>query len=385
MKLVAITLYPNKKAGSATYSYKLYKEISKQAKVVIFGDEETERKNTAQVVKAWHRNSMWTPFKLFTKVLKENPQVCHFQIEYRTFNDNAMLSSLEFLIIPIFLAPSSIKTFTTLHGVISLSAAKEFYGKRTGAAIKIPLRLFYKTLEVLTARIIVHTWVMKKVLQEEYGVNNDKIVIISHGVDRARHSYEMEDTQSHNLLFHGFLRSSKGLECLLNAMKVVLKRHPEARLTIAGGAPHQDRENTYIIDLEKKIETMQLDDQVKIIRGFLSENKLEELIVQNDILLFPYIDNFVEASGALARAMDYGKAVICTRTPRFIGDLEDEKDCLMIPPNNDAKLAEAIIRLIENKDIRERIKCNLKRKASDRYWDIMATKHLQLFEEDIWT
>jgi len=385
MKLVAITLYPNKKAGSATYSYKLYKEIAKQFKVVIFGDEETERKNTVEVAKAWRRNSIWAPFKLFIKILRENPQACHFQIEYKTFSDNAILSSLEFLIIPVFLAPSSIKTFATLHGVISLSAAKEFYGKRAGAAIKIPLRIFYKTLEIFTAMIIVHTRVMKKVLQEEYGVNGNKIVIISHGVDPAKHSYEIGGTQSHNLLFHGFLRPSKGLECLLNAMQAVLKVDSEAMLIIAGGAPHQDRENTYIIELEKKIQSMQLENQVKIIRGFLSEDRLEELISRSDILVFPYTDNFAEASGALARAMDYGKAVVCTRTPRFIGDLEDEKDCLMVPPNNDVKLAEAIIRLIENKDFRERIKCNLKRKASERYWDIMATKHVQLFEEGTWT
>jgi glycosyltransferase involved in cell wall biosynthesis len=385
MKLAAITLYPNKKAGSATYSYKLYREIAKHCEVIVFGDEDAERKNTTQVVKAWRRNSIWLPFQLLKRIFTEKPQVCHFQIEYKTFNDDAILSSLEFLILLIFLAPSSIKTFVTLHGVVSPSVAKEFYGKKAGTAIKVPLRVFYKTLEILTAGIIVHTWVMKKVLQEEYGVARNKIIIIPHGVDRAKRSYKTDDTQSHNLLFHGFLRTNKGLECLLNAMQAVLKRHPEARLIIAGGAPHQDRENSYIIELERKIQSMQLDDQVKIIRGFLSENRLEELISRSDILMFPYTDNFVEASGALARAMDYGKAVICTRTPRFIGDLEDEKDCLMVPPHNDAKLADAMIRLIENKDIRERIKCNLKRKASERYWDTLAIKHVRLFEEDTWT
>jgi len=121
---------------------------------------------------------------------------------------------------------------------------------------------------------------------------------------------------------------------------------------------------------------------VKIIKGFLTENELEELILESDILIFPYTDNFVEASGALARVMDYEKPVICTRTLRFIGDLRDTKDCIMVPPCNDKKLRDAIINLVQNKSLRDELKMNLKKKASYRYWDVLARRYIQLFGED---
>jgi len=383
MKLVAITLYPNKKAGSAIYSYKLYQEVAKHCEVVIFSDEDADKKNVIRAVKVWRRNSFWIPFRLFRRILKEKSHVCHFQIEYRTFNDNAALSSLEILLLLLFMIPSSIKKFVTLHGVISLAVAKELYGKRTGAIIsKVPLKIFYKMLGILTEKIIVHTYVMKAILQEEYRVDKNKIIVIPHGVDRARRLSKKGENSGFNLLFHGFIRPSKGLECLLKAMQEVVKVSSETKLIIAGGTPHQEKEYFYINELRKKIRSLQFENQVKIMKGFLTENELEELILESDILVFPYTDNFVEASGALARVMDYEKPVICTRTPRFMGDLKDTKDCLMVPPCNDKKLGDAIINLVQNKSLRDELKMNLKKKASSRYWDVLAKRYIQLYGED---
>ena len=386
MKLVAVTLYPSKKAGSAVYSYKLYQEVAKHCEVVIFADEDAGKKNTIRVVNVWRRNSFWAPFRLFEQILKEKPQACHFQIEYRTFSDSAASASIQMLLLLLFMIPSSVRMFVTLHGVISLDVAKEFYGKRTGAIIsKVPSKIFYKMLGIFVEKIIVHTYIMKAILQQEYKVSKDRIIVIPHGVDRARRLYNKGESGRFNLLFHGFIRPSKGLECLLKAMREVVRVYSETRLIIAGGTPHQEKKNFYIDELGKKIRSLQLENQVRIIKGFLTEHELEKLILGSNILVFPYTDNFAEASGALARIMDYERPIICTRTPRFIGDLEDTGDCMMTPPCNDKKLAEAIVDLIRDKNLRERLKTNLKKKATERYWDVLAIKYTRLFGGGTWT
>jgi glycosyltransferase involved in cell wall biosynthesis len=383
MKIAAVTLYPWKKAGSASYSYKLYQEISRHCEVIIFSDQDSNAKdNGVIVVRAWHRNSLWTPFQICKKVLKERPHICHIQLEYRTFNDYTAMTAIQTMLLLILMSPSSTKKYITLHGVISAITMENLFSERTSTAIfRGLLKLFYKSLELLVKKIIVHTHVMMAVLQKEYNVKSGKIIVIPHGVDRASHSNKKIEKEETTLLFHGYIRPSKGLEYLLDALHKVIKSYPKTELIIAGGAPYQEKnaESYFIKKLEAKIEFLDLKRNVKIFRGFLSEEELDRLISESDIVIFPYIDFFVEASGALARTMDYAKPVICTKTPRFIGDLEDLKDCLMVPPCNGEKLANAIIKLIQDKNLREKLKVGLKEKAVTRYWDAIAEKHIQLF------
>lgn len=384
MKVVAVTLYPDKKAGSALYSHKLYAEISKYCTVVILSDNDANQKENIKVVNAWRRKSLLTPFQLFKNILRQKPHICHFQIEYKTFNDSAALSAIENLLLFLFIRITSISILVTLHGVIPIAKTeKVFERKATAVLCNLPLRIFYKALEFSSKRIIVHTNLMGNILKG-YGLSNNKIVVIPHGVDHARQLYGGDKKESLNVLFHGFVRPSKGLEWLINAMQKVAKLHPTVKLIIAGETPHQERVKGrfYISQLRRKIRYLQLENHVKIIKKFLSENELEKLILESDVLVLPYIDNFFEASGALARVMDYGKPLICTKIPRFLGDLKNGQDCIMVSSRDAQELAEAVIELSQNETLRKKISQNLKEKASWRYWDILAKKYVQLYEEN---
>ncbi|MEM2102818.1 MAG: glycosyltransferase [Candidatus Bathyarchaeia archaeon] len=382
MKIAVVTLYPPKKAGSAFYSFNLYRELAKYFEVVILTDEKGNSK-MIETIKAWNRNSILLPFQLFKKISQTKPSIVHFQIEYRTFNDNASLSTLNALLATILTRNLNVKLIITLHGVISSAVIeKENVHSFSKLFTRILLTLFYRTLGTFSTKLVVHTKITKQVLQEEYKINPDKIVVIPHGVNHATIKRRRSSGKMVRVLFHGFVRAEKGLESLLRAISIVAVSHRNVKLTIAGGSPHQERMTgtRYIEKLNKMVQTLQIEGHVEFIPGFLSEDKLEEQILSSDIMVFPYTDQFLEASGAAARVMDYGKPIICTRTPRFIGDFEDQKDCLMITPNNEKELAKAIIALIENDTLRERISENLKKKATNRYWNVLVKEYVRLFK-----
>lgn len=385
MRVAAVTLYPPKKAGSAFYSFNLYREIVKYFEVVILTDEGTSS-STIRTIRAWVRNSIFIPFQLFKKIGQIKPSIVHFQIEYRTFNDNAALSTLNTLLATILIRKLNVKVIITLHGVISSGVIeKENIQFCNKVFAKILLMLFYKTLSIFSSKLIVHTRIMKQALQEEYKIDPGKIIVIPHGVNHALIKPRRVSNKIVKIFFHGFVRVEKGLESLLKAVRFVAIPHKNIKLTIVGGSPFQEstREDCYIGKLKKMVQTLQIREHVEFIQGFLSEDKLEEQIGSSDIMVFPYTDQYLEASGAVARVMDYGVPIICTRTPRFVGDLEDKKDCLMITPNNEQELARAIVDMIENDRLRRKISKNLKIKAANRYWEILAKEYVRLFKEGL--
>jgi glycosyltransferase involved in cell wall biosynthesis len=85
----------------------------------------------------------------------------------------------------------------------------------------------------------------KKLLLEEYGIEERKISLIYNGLkDKAKIISEKErkqlkknlyiDDKTKIILFVGRLREIKGVEFLIRAFKLVLQEHPNTHLVIAG-------------------------------------------------------------------------------------------------------------------------------------------------------
>jgi len=385
MKIAAITLYPPKKAGSAFYSFNLYKEIAKYFEVVILTDETPNQTGTMKVIKAWNRNSILLPLDLFKKIYRTKPSICHFQIEYRPFNDNAILSTLDALLIVALTKIANLKAMITLHGVIYSAIIEEekiqFLNKTLS---KILLVIFYNLLSLSSTKLVVHNQITQNVLQEEYKISKKKIAVIPHGVIPAKMLHKRSKDGIIKIFFHGFVRPKKGLECLLRAIQIVVASYKNVKLIIAGGPPFQESVigESYIDRLRKMILTLRLGNHVEIKKGFISENDLDKYISSSDILVFPYIDHYLESSGSIARIMDYGVPIVCSKIPRFLADLQSGKECLMVTPNNEKELAEALMNLVDNQELRQKISENLRKKAKSRYWHILAKEYVKLFKEE---
>jgi glycosyltransferase involved in cell wall biosynthesis len=176
------------------------------------------------------------------------------------------------------------------------------------------------------------------------------------------------------ILWQGIVRSYKGIDFLLDAWSKVQARNLNARLLIAGtGEPE------FLKDIQEQVERLGLPKSVRLDFKFIPDEQLPTYYQAADVLVYPYRE--VTTSGALMTAMAYGKAIVATRLPAFHEALHDEETALFVNYGDAEELAETLVRLIQNKNERERLGAAVA--ASDRSetsWTTIAKTTRKCYE-----
>jgi glycosyltransferase involved in cell wall biosynthesis len=381
---VVVTPWPPLRSGVSFYSLNLYQEVAKLAEVRVIGNKSsdiTESKGL-EVVRGWSPGIRGV-FQTFMRCVTKRADLFHIQAELIVFQSILGTFLLPLMVLSLRLTRRPV--VLTFHGVINLAHS----GKLSYEPDDLQLRLFKRQpwltrfiirthimlLCVFANKVIVHNDIMKTALVEQYGIPMTKITTIPIGVKKITQTFNQQDeSSSRKLLFLGFVRPSKGLENLIKALEKVRQRFPNVRLIIEGGLPFE--EEKYTTHLLELIKTFGLNDIVEISGKMVNFDEIGDLIASANIIILPYLDDFLEASMVLGDIMDYGKPLICTRTPRFSGDLISGKECLMVQPGDVDALSEAILTLLEDTKLAETIGLNLKIKAQTRYWEIIASRLL---------
>jgi len=369
MRVCVIAHLPPRRAGGALYAHKLYNEIGRRAKVFIIANRDATSSTNYKINSVWESDhiSFSSLLRIVREIIRLRADIYHLQYEYSIFGSppfTCIILLLLLLVISLIKKPRVV----TLHGVLPRRLS-----------YLLPLAIFYKFISTLSDRLIVHTELMKEVLRS-YGISPNKITVIPHGVDRPRKSGDNPGRRYGDglkkVLFFGFIRQSKGLEYLLDVAQKLASRRPDVRVVIAGGIPFQGDRYGYAKKLRRLVSRHK---NVRMILKFIEDDEVDRLVDDSYILVLPYVDSFVETSGVVARVMAHGKPIVCTRIPRFFGELTHKVDCFMVEPRNSEALYRAVEELLSNDELRRRIAENLKRKAANRFWDKTAEAHLKLY------
>jgi glycosyltransferase involved in cell wall biosynthesis len=185
----------------------------------------------------------------------------------------------------------------------------------------------------------------------QMGYPRDRMLVVPNGVDIPAVGTE----DSGFILSLGRLVRVKGLDFLIEAMKNV-----DSPLFICGAGPERDR-------LERKVQRMGLTQKVKFL-GRVSEEKKQEMFSTCSMFVMPSLQ---EAYGvAAAEAMSYGKPVVTTRTGGLPEVVDDAG--AMVPPRDAKSLAEAINKLMDDRELRQKLGIVAKKKALHYTWDRTA-------------
>jgi glycosyltransferase involved in cell wall biosynthesis len=134
----------------------------------------------------------------------------------------------------------------------------------------------------------------------------------------------------------------KGQRHLVEAAALVVKRMPDARFVIFGEGELKE-------SLERQIASHALEKHV-LLAGF----RPDVLALCKSIDLF-VMSSITEGLGsAVLDAMACGKAVVGTRAGGIPEAVIHGQTGLLVPPRDDAALADAIVRLLEDADLRAR-------------------------------
>jgi glycosyltransferase involved in cell wall biosynthesis len=258
----------------------------------------------------------------------------------------------------------------TLHGLILPQSIPGAIGRWSYWAFLTGVRIS----GLFASVFIVHSELMKSVLGQSYRIRN--VVVIPHGTD----SYPLTVPRSpkpNNLLFFGFIRPSKGIENLIKSLATIRIAIPNVILTVAGGLVRPE-ESTYMNHLNTEARQNHLAQNVHFKTGFLEQNERDSLASEATCLILPYTDKFVEVSGVVHDFAGYGVPIVCSNVPRF-NEMTDEFDCLKVSPTP-PELANAVLRILKDPELRSKLGNNLRLRAKQESWDVVAQQHLSLYK-----
>jgi len=230
--------------------------------------------------------------------------------------------------------------------------------------------------------IICHSEDVRARLAKEFTVPGEKLSVIAHGpffYDLPASNRE-EDLQSfaleHNkslVLWQGIIFPYKGIDVLLRAWQQVEAKRGNACLMIAGtGAPD------LLQEIRTQVQALGLK-QVKLHFRFVSSKELVALYRVADVVVYPY--RAITTSGALATGLALGKTIIASDLPVFREMLTDRENALLVAPQDADALAGAMIDLIQDAELRQRLAGNVRAmNFGDDSWSAIAQKTLDTYE-----
>jgi glycosyltransferase involved in cell wall biosynthesis len=249
------------------------------------------------------------------------------------------------------------------------------------------LKLKIKNIAALCRSIIVMTHNSASILQDDYGVPQQKISVIAHGTHLVHHLSEKFLKQKYGLqdrkvlTTFGLLSSGKSIETTIKALPAIVKQCPEVVFLVIGKT-HPEvikaEGEKYRKMLEQIVEQYSLKDHVIFINKYLALHDLLEYLQLTDIYLFTTNDPNQAVSGTFAYAMSCACPIISTPIPHarelLTGDTGIIFDFL-----NSEQLANAVIRLLNDEPLRKNISSNTLQNIVSTAWENSAVSHAMLF------
>lgn len=204
--------------------------------------------------------------------------------------------------------------------------------------------------------------------------------IIPNGIEIERFSDDVAPFEQYldgkkNILFLGRLEFRKGLNYLLNAFLLVKRETPDVRLIVVGPGTRLRRR------YERWVRKAGLEKDV-IFVGYVSEEDKPRYFKTADIYCAPATSR--ESFGiVLLEAMASGKPVVASNIPGFASVVTDGEDGLLVPPRNYRELSKAILTLLNDEALRQRIADKAKTHSRDYDWKIVSRRLLDFYHRTI--
>lgn len=305
----------------------------------------------------------------FTIIRKEQPDIVH---ERETFFNFAGLSLANKFKIPYILEVNAPLMYEV--------------GRHCSHIYQEIGKIIEKKLFNRADRIIVVSTTLKDYLLNQ-GVTEDKIRVVQNGVDEkifnpnvsgesVRKKNHLEDKET--ICFAGSLHQEwQGIGDLLKAAKIISSIKSSVRFLIVGGT------KTEVKTLKK------MAPKNVIFTGRIEHKKIPTYLAAADILIAPYklekdlkYIGFYNSPVKLFEYMAMGKPIIASNIGQIGEILEHGKTGLLIEPGNYKELAENILILLEDGQLKKKLGKNARIEVERNYtWERNARKIMEIYRE----
>ncbi len=305
-------------------------------------------------------NSPLSWFRAFNFVKKKNPDVIILQ----WWTSSVVHMHLFLKILNMLLIKS--KFIIEFHEVVDPL-------EESILPIRLYSRVFCRLLAYKADAYVVHSLFDKEQIVSKYGIDEEKIHLIPHGlydhykpIDREKAKSALNIKEKFVILHFGLIRRYKGIPYLIDAFE----RIPEgmandARLLIVGELWEGGEE------VIQRAETSKRKDQITLVLKYVSDNELQLYFSAADVIVFPYLR--ASQSGAAHIAICFKKSIITSMVGGLKESMSQYEGTSFVPPGDANAIAKALINCYEKP---KEIKLDL----GNLSWDTVASKYFGIVD-----
>jgi glycosyltransferase involved in cell wall biosynthesis len=242
--------------------------------------------------------------------------------------------------------------------------------KEVGSLKRRIYKLFYKWLNVKPIAISSR---VQKSFWDVYRLDDLEVPVIANGIDlgKCKRKVYIEDASSAVQVLHiGSFKKAKNHIGLIDSFRIVHEKNPNIVLNLIGAGHLEEM-------TRKRVEQLGLVEHV-VFWG--SKDDVFSYLEEADIFVLPSLWEGMPIS--LIEAMGTGVAIVATNVGGIPDMLENEVTALLVDVD-EFEIADAILRLAENFELRERLGSNARSRSANFSAETMAMSYLKVYNESL--
>lgn len=353
----------------------------KNVKLILYADKNPKNltvKNCGEIKLVWSKSPLFI-FQILSQILKDKPDIVHFQHEINMFG--GMFTAIIFPFLVLFSRLTGAKIVTTIHATVMPSQIDDEFVTTFNQnpkiikpiLLKIFFRYLYVTICTFSDLCVVHTKTAKRVLMDYFPRGVKKMCIIPTTIPSIEKTNLIKKKY---FLYFGYIARRKGLENVINGFKQYCEENQKTnfQLLLAGGVINGQEDS--LVELKKSISVPNIKNKIKYL-GFLEKDKQNKLYEEAYGVVIP-AKLSISTSGPLYHALSHGKFVIASN----IGHLKDEINSgyngYLISNNH---WYQAFTKSINNPKWVARIEKGAAETALKRNAKVTAERHVEIYNQ----
>jgi glycosyltransferase involved in cell wall biosynthesis len=198
-----------------------------------------------------------------------------------------------------------------------------------------------------------------------------EITVVGNGVDSTFFAPAPLKKEPY-ILYTGRLETIKGLTTLVESAQYVCQKHRDLRFVLAG-------KGTMEKVLKTMISKLKLEPNFYFAGHITSRNKLVEYYQKAEAFVLPSYYDAMPTS--LLEAMSCGTPVVATKVGGIPEIVTDGEDGLLVSPKDPEALAQALLKVLDDKELRATLAPNARQKIRSNYdWGVIVDRIEAVYE-----
>jgi len=246
-----------------------------------------------------------------------------------------------------------------------------------GSEVYLPW-LYKKPISKLVMRsasaVIALTEDMKGEIQK---ICNREVSVIPNGIDLDRFQNLSSrgkglkvNSAEKLILFVGGLKPTKGIEYLIQAMSSIRQSETKAKLLLVGQGEEKE-------GLEHLAKNLDLSNYVRFTGG-IPNTEVPEYMAASDVFVLPSLSEGFP--NVILEAMASGLPIVATRVGGLPEIIKEGNNGFLVEPKNPQQLAEKVLLILKDKELRKRISKNNEEKAKGYSWESIVDRLEKVYQ-----